>query len=126
MELLRLCPHNGLETFLQERNQVCRCGHRSLHLGWVPSFLASVSVSSVGMQTVLQNSLLSGLLMSHACSLVCLWHSLNLHEETQSRGEKGVLKTLAYVDTCFIVTDLATEEGIGDKSSEVIPEISTN
>lgn len=44
---------------------------------------------------VSQTSLLSRLLMSHACSVAQLWHSLNLQEERQNRGEKGVLKTLA-------------------------------
>lgn len=90
VKLLRLCPHSSVETFLQEWSQVCRRGHRSLHLSWVPSLLASVSVSSVGMRTVLQSSLLSRLLMSHACSLVYLWHSLNLHEERDRTEKKKV------------------------------------
>lgn len=66
---LRLCPHHSFETLFVGKNKVCRCGHWSLHLSGFPSFPASVSVSSAGMQRALQTSLLSRLFMSHACSL---------------------------------------------------------
>lgn len=69
----------------------------------LPSLLASVSVSSAGGEEC------------HRPASYCvrpapawLWR-IPVSMRRQNRGEKGILKTLAYVAACFLVADLATE-----------------
>lgn len=50
--------------------------------------------------------------VGESCPLPAFTLALS-QEERRSRGEKGVLQTLAFVDTCFIVADLSTEQVTG-------------